>query len=119
MTVSLGGITLSDHLTLDIKGAGAAYSQRRLIGGASVVQADGSSGGRTMILNSAMHITKVQLEQIRSIQALGQAVELVHHRGSFAVVITDTSDMADDLDIADPDNDPTLTVSGNITMIEV
>lgn len=119
MTVSLGGIILSDDLTLDIKPAGVGYSQRRLIGGASVVQADSSSGGRTMILNSALHMTKVQLEQIRTLQALGQTVPLVHHRGSFSVLITDTSDMADDSDIADPDNDPTLTVSGNITMIEV
>lgn len=119
MTVSLGGITLSDDLTLDIKPSGVGYSQVRLIGGASVVQADGSTGGRTMVLNSAMHMTKVQLEQIRTLQSLGQAVALVHHRGSFDVLITDTSDMADDSDIADPDNDPTLTVSGNITMIEV
>ena len=119
MTVSLGGIILSDNLTLDIKPAGVGYSQRRLIGGASVIQADGSTGGRTMVLNSAMHMTRVQLEQIRDMQSLGQPVAMVHHRGSFSVLITDTSDMVDDCDLADPDNDPTLTVSGNITMIEV
>jgi len=119
MTVSLGGIELSSHLTLDIQGAGVAYSQRRCIGGAAVVQADGNDGGRTMTMNSAGHMTIVQLEQIRTLQALGLPVDLIHHRGNFSVLIIDTAEMSDDFDIANPDADATLTVSGNITMIEV
>jgi len=119
MTVSLGGIELSNHLTLDIQGAGVAYSQRRLIGGAAIVQADGNDGGRSMVINSSGHMTLTQLEQIRTMQAAGQPVQLVHHRGTFDVLIVDTTDMADDFDIANPDADATLTVSGNITMIEV
>jgi len=68
MTVSLGGIVLSNNLTLDIQGAGVGYSQRRLIGGASIVQADGNVGGRSMILSGENHWTLSQVEQIRSMQ---------------------------------------------------
>nr|WP_321465164.1 hypothetical protein [uncultured Desulfobulbus sp.] len=119
MTILLGGITLSDHLTLDLQGAGVGYSQRRLIGGASVIQVDGNVGGQVMVLNSASDMTKVQLDQIKAMQSAGIAVELVHHRGTFQALIVDTSDMTDDFEIANPDADPTLTVSGNITLIEV
>lgn len=119
MTVSLGGITLSDHLTLDLHGPGVGYNQRRLIGGASVVQADSNIGGQVMALNSVSDITKSQLDQIRTMQSAGIPIELVHYRGTFQVLIVDTSDMVDDFDIANPDADPTLTVSGTITMIEV
>lgn len=119
MTVSLGGITLSDDLTLAIGQNAPGYSQRRLIGGASLVQADGSSGGRELILNSQRHMTIVQLEQIRALQATGQAQTLVHHRGTFQVLILDTSEMTEDDDYADPANDPDASVSGNITLLEV
>jgi len=119
MTVSLGGIALSDDLTLSIASAGVGISQRRLIGGASVVQTDGSSGGRTLILNSAMHLLHSAMEQSKAMQATGLPVTLVHHRGTFAVVIIDTSDLTPDQDYADPENDATATVSGNITLIEV
>jgi len=119
MTVSLGGIALSDHLTLDLQGVGVGYSQRRFIGGASCMQVDGNSGGQTMVLNSIRHMLMTELTQIRAMQSAGMAVELVHHRGTFQVFIADTSEMIADDDIADPDNDPTLTVSGNIILIEV
>jgi len=119
MNVSLGGIALSSHLPLDIFGAGVGYSQRRLIGGASVVQADGTSGGRTMRLRSNRAMTIAQFDQIKAVQQVGLPVELVHHRGTFQVLITDTSEMEEDFYRADPGNDPTLTVSGNITLIEV
>lgn len=119
MTVSLGGITLSAHLTLDLQGAGVGYTQRRLIGGASMIQVDGNVGGQTMVLNSESDMTKTQLNQIRVLQSAGIQVELIHHRGTFQVLIVDTSAMVDDFDIANPDDDPSLTVSGSITMIEV
>ncbi len=118
MTVSLGGITLSDDLVLDIGAAGVAYSQRRLIGGASVVQADGNSGGRTLILQGERpRFTLAQVEEIRSAQALGIPVELVHHRGTFTVLITDTSNLQAAEAYADAAADDWY--SGTITLIEV
>lgn len=119
MTVSLGGVALSDHLQLSIAAAVAAVNQRRLIGGASVVQVDGAVGGRSLRIQSKRHMTIVQLNAIKDMQSSGATVELVHHLGTFQVVITDTAGMEEDFYRADPVNDPTLTVSGTITMIEV
>lgn len=119
MTVSLGGIVLSDHLQLSIDAAAVGISQRRLIGGASVVQIDAAAGGRSMRLQSKRHMTIVQLDKIKAMQSAGMPVELVHHRGAFQVVITDTTAMEEDFYRADPDTDQTLTVSGTITLLEV
>lgn len=119
MTVSLGSLPLSDHLQLSIDAAAAGINQMRLIGGASVVQTDAAVGGRTMRLQSKRHMTIVQLDAIKAMQSAGLPVALVHHRGTFQVVITDTAAMEEDFYRADPDNDTTLTVSGTITMIEV
>lgn len=117
MTVSLGGIILSDQLTLDIGPAAAAISQRRLIGGGQVIQTDATFGGRTLTLAGEHHWTLDQVEQIRSLQSLGQAVQLVHHRGTFLAVITDTANLLPSVDHHDPD--PTDWYTGSITMIEV
>jgi hypothetical protein len=117
VTVSLGGISLSEHLALDIQGAGLAYSQRRLIGGASVVQADGAFGGRVVTLSGDNHWTLAQVEQIQAMQALALPVEMIHHRGTFSVLITDTTNLEPAFGYADPDLDDWYT--GHITMIEV
>lgn len=117
MTVSLGGITLSDHLTLTIGQLPAGISQRRLIGGASVVQADGSSGGRTLTLSGEHHWTLAQVEALQVLQAAGQAVTLVHHRGTFQVVIGDTSELAPSIEYANPT--AADWYSGSVSMIEV
>ena len=117
MTVSLGGIALSDHLALTIGQLPAGISQRRLIGGASVVQADGSSGGRSLTISGEHHWTLAQVEQLRTLQAAGQAVTLVHHRGTFQVVIADTSELAPSIEYANPT--AADWYSGSIAMIEV
>lgn len=117
MTVTLGGVTLSDELTLTIGQLPAGISQRRLIGGASVVQADGSSGGRTLTLAGEHHWILAQVEQLRSLQAAGQAVTLVHHRGTFQVVIADTSELSPSIEYANPT--AADWYSGSISMIEV
>jgi hypothetical protein len=117
MTVSLGGLTLSDELVLDIKGAGVGYSQTRLIGGASVVQADGSSGGRTLTLTGEHHWTLAQVTAIQAMQSVGQAVSLVHHRGTFTVLIVDTSTLEPSIPYANPQS--TDWYSGSLTLIEV
>jgi hypothetical protein len=117
MTVSLGGIALSDHLVLDIAPAEVAYKQTRLIGGASVVQVDGSTGGRTLTLSGANHWTLGQAEQIRALASAGMAVTLIHHRGTFAVLIVDTADLTPMRPYANPLDSDRYT--GSITMIEV
>jgi hypothetical protein len=117
MTVTLGGVTLSDELTLTIGQLPAGISQRRLIGGASVVQADGSSGGRTLTLAGEHHWTLAQVEQLRSLQAAGQELTLVHHRGTFQVVIADTSELSPSIEYANPT--AADWYSGSISMIEV
>lgn len=117
MTVSLGGIPLSDDLTLAIGQLAPGYSQRRLIGGASLVQADGSSGGRELILSGEHHWTLSQVESLRALQATGLAQTLVHHRGAFAVLILDTSELTPSIDYANPT--AADWYSGQITLLEV
>ena len=116
MTV-LGGLTLSDDLILDIAAAPAGISQRRLIGGASVVQSDGSSGGRTLVLRGEHHWTLTQIEQLRTLQALGLPLPLVHYRGSFSVLIVDSTDLTPSFDYANPT--AADWYSGSLTLIEV
>jgi hypothetical protein len=117
MTVSLGGIVLSDHLVLDIGPSGVAHSQRRLIGGASLLQVDGNSGGRQLTLGGTNHWTLGQVEQIRALEAAALPVLLVHHRGTFSVVITSTADLQPMRAYANPIGSDRY--SGTITLIEV
>lgn len=117
MTVTLGGIALSDHLILDIGSTGVGFSERRLIGGASVVQLDGSSGGRTLRLGNERHWTMAQVDQVRALESAALPITLVHHRGTFTVVIIDTSE----LELSQRRSDPASTAwfSGTITLKEV
>ena len=117
MTVSLGDLALADDLTLTISSAGVAYSQRRLLGGGSVVQAEANSGGRTMTLAGEHHWTLAQVETLRSLEAQGQPLTLVHHRGTYTVLIIDTAELTPSIDYANPQ--ATDWYSGAITMIEV
>jgi len=117
MTVSLGGLALSDNLYLDIGPTGVSSSQRWLIGGASVVQADGNIGGRTLILEGINCWTMAQVEQIRVMESQGLAVDLIHHRGNFQVFITDTSDLKPTRKYKNPVSTDWYT--GTVTMIEV
>lgn len=117
MTVSLGGIPLSDHLVLDIGAAGVAWNQRRLIGGASCVQVDGNSGGRQLTLGGVNHWTLDQVEQIRAMESAGMAITLVHHRGTFQVVITSTAELQPMRAYAKPLGSDRYT--GSINLIEV
>lgn len=117
MTVSLGGLALSEHLLLDIGPASAGMSQRRLIGGALLVQTDPATGGRSLTLSGENHWSLAQVEAVRALQSQGLPMELVHHRGTFAAVIADTSDLTPSFGYADPAPDDWYT--GSITLIEV
>lgn len=115
---TLGSVQLSDNLVLDgIESApGIAWSQRRTIMGASVVQVTPVSGGRRLTLVSGGHLTISQAEAVRTVMEAGQPVTLVHHRGTFSVLVV-SIEVEPDTRYADPA--PGDTCSGTITMIEV
>lgn len=117
MTVTLGGIVLSDQLVLIVGQPEIGYSSRRLIGGANVVQVDGCDGGRVLTLEGVNHWTYGQSEQIRALQAAGLELTLVHHIGTFQVIVTDTSELTPTRKFRNPIAETLYT--GSITMIEV
>jgi len=115
---TLGSVQLSDHLVLDgIENApGIAWSQRRTVTGEPVVQVTPVSGGRKLTLSAENHLTLAQVQAIKEIEAAGQPVTMVHHRGSFQVLVVGV-DVAPSIVHADPG--PEDWYSGTITMIEV
>ena len=117
MTVSLGGIPLSDELVLTPGQPEIGYSVRPLIGGANWVQIDGASGGREMVLEGVNHWTYGQMEQIRALQAQALKVELIHHLGTFQVYILDTGDLRLTRKVKNPIAESLCT--GSITLREV
>ena len=114
--MTLGGVTLSDHLVLDgLETAPLiAHSQRRTLTGESVVQSAPMSGGRALSLRSENHLTLEQINQVRALA--GQAVTMVHDRGTFTVLVVGI-DVEAAFDHADPKTDDWY--SGTINMIEV
>jgi len=121
MTVTLGGVILSDHLALlGIENSpGVAWSAQRTLGGAQKIEAGPTlTGGRQLALQSDNHLTLTQIESIKELEALGQSVSLVHHRGTFTVFITGI-EVEPDTIIADPDDAEMLWYSGQINLIEV
>jgi len=118
MTVTLGGIVLSEHLVLTgLENAPpVAYSQKRTIGGKSVVAVAPVAGGRTLTLQGENHYTLAQIEAVQTIAQLGAPVTLVHHRGTFSVLIT-SIEVDPTTDYANPGaND---WYNGTITLLEV
>lgn len=91
MTVSIGGMALSDDLVLDglETSRPAAVSVRKTLGLKTVVRslAGETTGGRLLTLSGEYHFTLAELSAIRDLQATGSALSLVHHRGTFTVVI--------------------------------
>jgi hypothetical protein len=125
MTVSVGGIALSEDLTLTgpINQPRVAMSARQTLGGRVVVQSLPVSAGRELLLATrrgnggiAGTFTGAQGEQLAALRDGAQPVALVHHRGSFSVVIL-TIELEPINGVADPGAE-TLMV-GTITMIEV
>jgi hypothetical protein len=125
MTVSLGGIVLSDSLTLP-----GIHSRRKIatdvrqtLGGLGVVQHAPIQSGEAITLSAEGgggrvrgYFTTAQVESIEALEALGEPVTLVHHLGSWQVVIIG-KDLAGIDNFLDPDGDDLYV--GTITMIEV
>jgi hypothetical protein len=120
MTVTLGALTLSDNLVLNglETAADLVVNQKRTLSGRSILQTAPISGGRTLTLSSERHCSLTQVQAIKALAALGQPVSLVHHRGTFTVLITNTALEPDDSGLH---SNPTSAewYSGDITLIEV
>ncbi|MBU1418330.1 MAG: hypothetical protein KKI15_07575 [Proteobacteria bacterium] len=126
MTVQIGNIVLDDNLRLHgIETAkDIAVEQIGVLDGSSVFQTMPISGGRSLSLVATKEgntlkgkILRSQLMAIKSLAAGGQPVTLVHHLGTFSVLIISTEDVIPVFDKADPQADAPYT--GTITMIEV
>lgn len=93
MTVTLGGIALSDHLILTgiETSSGVSVNSRRLLGGTVNHQVAAVIGGRDLALNGdGYHFTLDQITAVKVLEAIRQPVELVHPRGILTVLITGT-----------------------------
>jgi hypothetical protein len=119
MTVTLGGISLSNSLILGglEKAPGVAYSARRTLGGRMVVQVGATlSSGRELSLSAENHFTLAQVGAIKALESAGLPVTLVHHRGTFNVLVVGV-----DVEPAIPYSDPDTAdwYSGAINLLEV
>lgn len=114
--ITLGDIPLSDHLILDGLEAAppVAAQQRRTISGRAVVRVDPLVGGRVLALKGEHHFTLGQLLAIQDLAAAGQLVQLVHHRGTYTVLITGIADPVASFDHADPTLDAWYSCSINL-----
>jgi hypothetical protein len=119
MTVTLGGITLSDHLILEgIENApDIAFSSQRTLGGKMILAMGPSlEGGRSLVMQAENHFLLSQITAVKALAKLGQTVTLVHHRGTFSVKILSV-EVTPTEDFSNPGTD--AWYSGTITMIEV
>ena len=117
MTVSLGGITLSDDLILDgLDVAQVRVNQRRTLAGRPITQTAPAPGGRTLTLSGEHHWTYDQAAAIRALSALAAPVALVHHRGSSTVMIIGI-ELEASVPYANPSGSDWL--SGSVTLLEV
>lgn len=118
MTITLGGITLSDHLILtgDITAQRVVANKRRTIGGEAHITTATVSSGDDLILSGENHFTRAQIVSIKELEAARTAVSLVHHTGTYIVLVTGTN-VEQTFNYADPVS--TDWYSGDITMIRV
>ena len=121
MSIPLGSIELSDHVVLDgieVAPERADSFSRSLFGVATRIRGPQFDGGRTLYLVSNNHITYAQMLDIKELQKSGDAVALIHPRGTFTVVVT-AVDLTPDTELVDPFNDPDLWYTGTVTIVEV
>ncbi len=126
MTITLGGIVLDDHLLLDGLETSPDISVSTVVtlGGISDTAVMPLSGGRHLSLVALREgnslkgkILRHQLMAIKELSAQGQAVTLVHHMGTFQLLIVSTSEMVPVRKYRNPqDNDP---YTGPIQLLEV
>lgn len=128
MTISIGSIALSEDLvwTNEFDYAAISQSVRPLLGGGSVVQqAFNTTQGREIELTARGggkqfdgYFTRLQVQQLKALEATGSQVSFVYNATTLNVVIKSNG-----VDVTPalprPDQVDTDWYSGTITMIEV
>ena len=114
--ISLGGLVLSSNLLLrGLRSAPVAVDVQRSDEGVAQILVAPLEGGRSLSLEG--DFTFAQVEQIRVMSRNCLPVQLIHPRGTFQVLITDLSDLADwDEHV---EIEPTDFESGTIQLLEV
>lgn len=92
MTVSIGAITLSDHLLVpELKNmARRVTSTRYTMGGRAVIQSAAIANGQqiTLVDEGPLGVlTGTQIDAINAYQASGEVVTFVHHTGTWRVIV--------------------------------
>jgi len=119
VTVSIGGIVLSDHLFLPgLKNLPSrAMSARTTLGGRPVVQSIPLAAGQILELvdpgDGTGLFTGTQIDSINVFRASGNIVSFVHHLGTWKVIVEEVEVEQDD-GYNDPINADTYI--GTITM---
>lgn len=125
MTVSLGGIALSEDLTLDgvVNQPNALLQADQTLGGSVAISWISRSAGRELILQSVNSgnsisgfFTGEQVSQIMEFRDTVQAVTLEHHLGIFEVVVVELG-LSPATGTVNPTNDSWYV--GTVQMIEV
>lgn len=121
----LGGAVFSDDLLLEGLDTSPPleFTKRRYICGGLNVQVSPNDGGRILTLVAARigndvygYFTQAQVDILNAMWQAGVAVELVHHRGTFSVLIEDVA-VEPRVGVADPDADAMYV--GRVSMIEM
>ena len=126
MTVQIGNIVLDDDLQLyGIEtGKDIDVEQIGVMDGSSVFQTMSFGGGRSLALTASQDgdtavgvFFRYQLMALKELAKAGQVVSLIHHLGTFSVLILSTEDVTPVIVYADPGDDDRFV--GSIQMIEV
>lgn len=95
MSITLGGITISDNMYLDgIENASLASLQsERTVDGLSLTAAKATPGGRLLTLGSVVDSSimgiwcQSVIDEIKAIEAVPQVIELNYHGDTYNVII--------------------------------
>lgn len=128
MTISIGGIALSEDVvwTNEFDYAAISQSVRPLLGGGSIIQqAYNTTQGREIVLSARGgpaqfdgYFTYAQIVSLKALEATGAQVTFVYNARSLEVVIKSNGIEVTPA-LPRPDTANTDWYSGTITMIEV
>jgi len=115
MSISVGGLALSDNLLLrGLRGEPVAVDVQRSEGGVALVLIGDMESGRPLALEG--YFTAAQVDALMDMARLKQPVTLVHPRGTFSWLITGSS-LEPWIDYVEPD--PGDYEFGTVNGIEV
>ena len=115
MSVSAGGLALSDNLLLrGLRGDPVAVDMQRSEGGVAQILVAPLEGGRPLALEG--YFTAAQVDALMDMARIGEPVTLIHPRGTFSWLITGSS-LEPWIDYVEPD--PNDFEFGTVNGIEV